>query len=72
MYISVDVDVDEIISDISTKELIDELKTRDDAPEPHVEPQWNDFYQLLSLNKIDDALQLLRKTVESQTGRILP
>ena len=63
-YVTVEVDVD--IGEISTEDLLSELKCRGDGGD-----SLNEIYYSLKLGRDDKALELMRKFVCDQTGKIL-
>jgi hypothetical protein len=67
-YVNVHIDIDDVIGDIDTDDLVEELKRRRDVPEDPLQ----DMFRALSFGNEKQALDLLRTYLCDCLGRVLP
>lgn len=67
-YVNVHIDIDEVIGEISTDDLVEELKSRRDQPTDPLQ----EMFRALSLGNERQALDLLRNYLCDCLGRVLP
>lgn len=71
-YVTVDVDVDDVMRQVDTDDLIEEMKRRNREPEGRADVSVQQIFEAFYSGNEASAVALTKSYVQAVTGRVLP
>lgn len=71
-WISVDVDIDDVLCRLDTDDLLKEIESRNRKPEGQADVSVQQIFDAFYLGNESAAMALTKSYLESVTGRVLP
>lgn len=71
-YVTVDVDIDDVMRQVDTDDLVEEMKRRNREPEGRADVSVQQIFEAFYCGNESAAIALTKSYVQAVTGRVLP